>query len=102
MIFEPISCIEIIDSGDLLITLESGGKPDYQHVYREAREVYWDNLKNGFTSPVPRKWSYFDWFKHICEVTKEIGINLQLTEKTEFSNTSKEFKSSIKHCFNIK
>jgi hypothetical protein len=43
-----INEIEITNSGQLLLIIESGGDPSYQYVYREASGVYWDNDRKGF------------------------------------------------------
>jgi len=48
MEIEKISKVEIIDNQEVDVVLKSGGKPTYQHIYREAAVVYWDNVAPEF------------------------------------------------------
>ncbi|NQY01982.1 MAG: hypothetical protein HRT76_01765 [Halieaceae bacterium] len=92
---EIIGKIEILSSGELALFLESGGKPSYQLVYREAAEISWDNELKAFTSPVPRQWSYSDWFSHILKVTQNCGISLSRSENTSWVNVPVAVKEEI-------
>ena len=92
---EEIKEIKILPSGELILVLRSGGNPNYQHIYREAAEVYWDNNLSAFISPKPRKWSYLDWFNHIVKTTKNININLKLTESTAWVNITPKLKAQM-------
>ena len=68
----------------------------YQHIYREASEVYWDNDLKCFYSPVPREWDYKKWFGQIVSVVRSgLGIKLNLSEETEFKSDNSEFKTDI-------
>ena len=95
MTVEHIEKIEIKESGKLYVILSSSGKPDYLHIYREAAEVYWDNEAQAFTSPVPRDWTYVEWFNHIVKVTSWIGINLEVSKQTLWVNIPDEVKTEI-------
>ncbi len=96
MEIEEISKVEIRDNEEMYIVLASGGKPMYQHIYREAAEVYWDNEAKGFKAPPPRKWSYSDWYHHIVGVAASgLGISLELSSKTNWVNVPTEIKAEI-------
>ena len=45
---EIISEVRVMEDGNIIIRLESGGKAMYQHIYREAAAVYWDQEYGGF------------------------------------------------------
>lgn len=51
---EPISKVEINSQGELYVHLEIGGKSMYQHIYREGREVYWDQEQKTFNTIGPQ------------------------------------------------
>jgi len=93
---EDISKIEIMESGEMLVVLSSGGKPMYQYIYREAAEIYWDNEVKGFKAPTPRKWNHSDWFKQIIGVAASgLGINLKLSNATIWVNVPEQTKAEI-------
>ena len=92
---ETISQVQILEGGELVLTVESGGNPNYQYVYREGKEVYWDERFRAFKSPKPRDWGYAKWFQHIVMVAREINIDLQLTEGTDWINVPAEIKGEI-------
>ena len=96
MEIEDISKIEILDNEEMYVVLGSGGKPMYQHIYREAAEVYWDNERAGFTAPPPRKWSHADWYHHIVSVAASVlGISLVLSSKTNWVNVPTQTQAEI-------
>ncbi len=96
MDIELISKVEILDNEEMYVVLASGGKPMYQHIYREAAEVYWDNDKQGFKAPPPRKWSHSDWYHHIVSVADSgLGISLELSSDTSWVNVSTQTKADI-------
>lgn len=95
---EIISAVEVMDSGKLLLVLESGGSNSYQYVYREGLGIYWDNEKKGFHSNegLGGDWSYSDWFMHIIKVVKTgVGVDLCLSEDVIWSNISEKIKNDI-------
>jgi hypothetical protein len=96
MDIELISKVEILDSEEMYVVLASGGKPMYQHIYREAAEVYWDNNKKGFKAPPPRKWSHSDWYRQIVSVAASgLGISLELSSNTIWVNVSAQTKADV-------
>jgi len=93
---EAIAKIEILDSNEMYVVLASGGKPMYQHIYREAAEVYWDNDRKGFKAPPPRKWSHADWYHHIVSVAASaLDISLELSGSTEWVKVPAHVKAEI-------
>jgi hypothetical protein len=93
---ETISRIEVLDTGELLLGLESKGNGDYQYVYREAAGVYWDADQSGFKSTPMREWSYSKWFTHIVGVVQSgLGLKLVLGESVAWRNVPDQEKSEI-------
>lgn len=79
---ETISSVSITDKGELLLSLASNGKAMYQHIYREAAGVYWDQENHGFKSTPINDWSCAKWFSQIVSVAKSgLGIELVLSTK---------------------
>lgn len=96
MDIEVISKIKILPTGELILLLQSGGKPMYQYIYRSAAGVHWDQDLRGFKSTQPKVWSYSEWFGHICGIVKsELGINLKLTKETSWANVPAADKENI-------
>lgn len=96
MVIEKISTIEILESGEMLILLEGGGKPMYQYIYREAAEIRWDNDIKGFKAPATRKWNYSDRFKQIVNVIASgLEVNLKLSNDTNWVNVPVKTKTEI-------
>ena len=59
-------------------------------------EVQWNEATGTLHSPVPRAWSYGDWFRQIlAAVQDEYGYHLQLTPHTSWCNVGPETQSSI-------
>ncbi|TLX45119.1 hypothetical protein C1E24_20625 [Pseudoalteromonas phenolica] len=92
---ELIERVEILENGQLILVLASGGSPSYQHIYREAAEVQWNNNLKAFTSPVPREWSHSGWFHHIVKIAKNCNINLTINNQTSWVNISDDVKKEI-------
>jgi hypothetical protein len=92
---EVIESVEILENGQLILVLASGGNPSYQHIYREAAEVKWDTNLKAFTSPPPREWSHSDWFHHIVKIAKNCNINLSLNNQTNWVNVPKNIKEQM-------
>lgn len=46
---EIINKVEVLESGELILVLEGGGRFGYQHIYREAADIYWDNECGGLS-----------------------------------------------------
>src|SRR3546814_18650150 len=68
----------------------------FPYVWRAAMEVQWSEASGTLHSPVPRVWSYTDWFRQIVAAVKdEYGYHLQLTPQTLWSNVDPETQKSI-------
>ena len=71
-----VASVEVLPNEELLISIEGGGKPYYQHVYRAGAAVYWDNERGGFVSRGRKSWTYPDWYQHIAIAAQnELGKN---------------------------
>jgi hypothetical protein len=93
---EIISKVEVLESGEILIALASAGKAAYQHVYRAAAGVYWQNDLGGFVSSGRSDWSAAKWFAHIVEICKdEAGVELKLQDEVEWVGVSAEDRADI-------
>lgn len=65
-------------------------------IYRTATEVHWDEKELFLYSPKPKEWSYYDWFRHIINVTdKECYCKLVLTHRTVWTNIESKLKKQI-------
>ena len=92
---EILKKIEVLESGKLILILENKGQSYYQFVYREAAGVYWNPSLNGFISTEPKDWSYSKWFSHIVEVVNKTGIQLALSDNTEWIGLDSSDKEII-------
>jgi hypothetical protein len=69
----------------------------WQHVYREAAGVHWENEQGYFTSTPPREWTAQDWYKQIVAVVRTgVGLEMKLSDETEYEPSEKSFIESIK------
>ena len=92
---EEVVTVEVLDSSELQLVLASGGDESYQHVYREARGVYWDNEKGAFRGTERVKWSVSEWFAHIVAVCSDIGITLVLSDNVDWVGVPDADKQQI-------
>lgn len=78
MKLETVSNIEIAPADALLVVrLNGGGNPSYQHVYRAAAGVYWDNDACAFKFNTKDDKRFAHWFAHVRKVLEdEIGVQL--------------------------
>ena len=83
MTTDHIKEIKIDHSGRLCIFPE---REKFSMIWRTATEVNWNNNEFFLYSPKPREWSYFDWFKHIIEVIKEVNCELLISNSTSWVN----------------
>jgi hypothetical protein len=96
MTLETVSDIEITDEGVIVIALESGGKPSYQHVYRAAAGVYWDQDRKAFRFATRKDGLYAKWFAHILNVLDdEMGMKLQLAKVVTWTGVSDEARDEL-------
>ncbi len=88
----------MLDTGELLLGLESQGKPMYQYVYREAAGVYWDEIRHGFKSTPMKDWSAPKWFSQIVAVVRSgLGVELSLGENITWRNIPEQQQAEILH-----
>ena len=91
--------VEVTNDKKLLVTPvfdKEKSESLYQFIYRMATGAYWNNEKQSFSSPVPREWSYFQWFENIVYCAKsELGISLVITAKTDWINVPDEEKKKM-------
>ncbi len=90
---DVIISIEIDDLGRLRIYPE---KEEFALIYTTATEVHWDGKGRFLYSPKPREWSYFDWYKQITSVVKEVcNCELLLNSNTRFDNLPENLLNQI-------
>jgi hypothetical protein len=93
---EIINRVEVLDTGELLLGLESNGEAMYQYVYREAAGVYWDSDKHGFKSTEMKEWSCAQWFGQIVGVVRTgLGVELTLGANVSWLNVPENQKAEI-------
>ena len=83
-ISEEIVRVQVLDTNQLQLALRSGGRPEYQYVYREAKGVYWDHEAGAFKGTPQKEWSFARWFRHILEVCGDVGVALHLGPSVEW------------------
>lgn len=96
MIVERIRRVEVLESGELFLGLETGDNASYQYIYREGRGIYWDPDRRGFKSTELKDWTVTQWFRHILAIAHEIGITLALSEDVSWENISEDDKILIR------
>lgn len=73
MLLETVSNIEITSTdGLLVVSLAGGGKPSYQHVYRAAAGIYWDNDAGAFKFNTKADTRFVHWFAHLRKVLDDV------------------------------
>lgn len=93
---EIINKIELLKTGELFIGIEGKGNPIYQHVYREAAGVYWDEERKGFKSTPLKGWSCSIWTHHIVKtVLLGLGVELRLGSNIAWLNVPDDQKAEI-------
>jgi hypothetical protein len=93
---ETVSNIEITVEGEIVIVLEMGGKPSYQHVYRAAAGVYWDQGRKAFTFATKNDGLYLKWFAHMLSVLHdEMGLKLRLAKVVTWTGVSDKVRDEF-------
>ena len=93
---ETINRIEVLETGELFLGLESQRKPVYQYIYRAAVGVSWDQDKSGFKSTPMKERSCSQWFKRMVEaVRSELGVELKLGLDSIWQNVPEKQKIEI-------
>jgi hypothetical protein len=67
----------------------------FPYIWREAMEVHWDVSGAFLHSPVPREWSYADWYRQIVSAAQEQAWELRLTPRTRWTNVPEEVRVAI-------
>lgn len=94
---EIITKVELLETRELLLVLESGGSPSYQYVYRGAAGVYWDQARGGFKSTPLVERSCSMWLSHIVGVVKsELGVDLRLGGNIVWLNIPAQDQAEIR------
>lgn len=70
---------------------------DLTHIHRaSASGVWWNGDIGALCSPVPREWSYGQWFVKMVEDARgEYGVDLRLVDSTAWREIPSEVRSSI-------
>lgn len=70
---------------------------DLSHIYRaSASGLEWSEQLRAVCSPVPKEWTYADWFVRIVEdAHNEYGVDFVLTASTAWTGMSAESRASI-------
>jgi len=90
---DTIAEIGIDEAGRLYVRPSANS---FEHIWRAAMEVTWDESKRRLFSPKPREWTYADWFKQIlAAAADEYGASLTLTSDTAWINVSDTLRSEI-------
>src|SRR5215213_5779639 len=67
----------------------------FPNTHREPIGVAWDDAGGFLYSPVPREWSYADWFHQILAAASFQSRNLLLTPRTRWTNVPEEVRAAI-------
>ena len=89
---DRIAEIGIDDQGRLYIIPV---KATFPYIYREGKEVSWDEERKCLYSPKPREWTYLMWYKHIISTAMQCEYDLSITKKTRWVNISDKLKLEI-------
>ncbi len=86
-----------IDSGGRLCVSLADASRTLEQIYRaSASGVHWDAGIQAICSPVPREWSYADWFVRITEdVRDEYGIDLVVSATTTWQSLSPALQTAL-------
>lgn len=65
-------------------------------IWRSALEVHWDTANRYLYSPIPREWTYYQWYHHMIDVVKdEYGCLLFINSSSCWVNVPDELKNEI-------
>ena len=95
---ESIDTVTITKENTLLLTLQSGGKSEYEYIYREAAGISWNKIHKGFESTTLKEdLSCSQWFSHILKITKECNIEITLSPNVKWNNVPENEIENIKN-----
>jgi len=90
---DNIKEVKMDSSGRLCVYPE---KEKFTGVWQTATEVHWNEKELCLYSPIPRDWSYFEWYKHIINVIKnECYCDLLLVDGTLWTDIPESLKEQI-------
>ena len=93
---QQIEKVCILDDGRMAV-FPTEKKAMYQHVYREAAEVYWDNEFGCFLSVPPQNWDCRAWYQQIIKVVRSgVGLDLLIDSEREFGAQLDGFEGEIR------
>ena len=94
----PVEVSEIWLDHDGRLCVRLGDKSlDLTHIYRaSASGVEWEQDLRALRSPVPREWSYGEWFVRMVEDARgEYGVDLTLADSTAWRAIPTQVRASI-------
>ena len=94
----PVSVSEIwIDHDGRLCVRLADTSLDLNQIHRSsASGVWWNRDVGALCSPVPREWSYGQWFVQMVEDARgEYGVDLSLVDSTAWRGIPSEVRTSI-------
>ena len=71
----------------------------FPYIYREAVDVHWEPKRHYLHSPVPRDWTYLQWFQHIIGAAALQSYDLRLTPSTVWSSTPAQLSTEIQQWY---
>ena len=86
---DTIEILEVSVDGTGRLRVVPASNPDktFRFVYRAAMEIEWDEELQDFYTPIPKDWSYSDWFRQILTaVRSELGVHLRVVPSTAWKN----------------
>ena len=68
----------------------------FPFIYRAAMEVGWDAENQRLFSPMPREWTYLDWFRQLlAAAADEYGVRLKVSSATVWSDVPEALRAQI-------
>ncbi|KAB2807704.1 hypothetical protein [Phaeocystidibacter luteus] len=93
---ETISEIKLNSNNELHLVLESGGRPDYQYIYRTATGISWLSDSTSFKVGPLRDWSVEEAYRHIVNsVAQTMNLQLSFSSETAWHNIPEEEQRAI-------
>ena len=68
---------------------------EFPYIYREAMEVNWATATRSLFSPVPREWSYVDWYRQILSAARKQGVQLTPDAATEWAGIDPDLRAQM-------
>jgi len=91
---ELISKITLDDTGRLLLKPSETAFDDLHMA--GAWGFRWDAPTGSLAIPIPREWSYCDWFGHVVTIIgREYGVHLKVGPHTEWTSVPSSVQAEI-------